>query len=753
MMIKKSNKLKRFLLILSIMIITIFISIISWFTIIHNKYELDKNQLTSINNGVKVYSASGKDSTLYNTNRSIIEIESLPEYVKNAFIDIEDKRFYKHNGYDIKRIGKAIFVNIANKSKSQGASTISQQLIKNTLLSNEKTYKRKLKEIILSIKMEKEFSKDEILEMYLNTIYFGSNAYGIENASKVYFNKSAKDLTINEACCLAAIIKSPSNYSPKINYKNAIERKNLVAKQMLNAKDITKKDYTVISAAPIEITTEYPIDSSYEKEAIYEACNLLNLSERELINKKYQIITFKQDELQNDIVKANNDVINYAEANTNSSLDSLSVLANNNGQVLAYYSNSNYNLHNLSRQPASTLKPLAVYLPCFEHNILSPASLILDEEINYNGFQPKNADKNYHGYVSCREALSNSLNIPAVKSLDYLGVKKSKETLSNLGINISNSDLNLSLALGAVKNGVNLLDLLSAYMTIANLGYYRNLSFIDKILDESGKIIYFHEDYSTKVINEESCFLVTDILKDCAKTGTAKRLASLNLPVASKTGTASNEKGNTDLYNVTYSSEHTMLSWISDIDESILPSTLLSSSQPTEINKNILSCLYSSAPPKDFIIPNNVRKVAYDLVELEENHILTQPNHTIERYIAYDYFKSDNLPRSITSNEELDFNLELNKFGVFLSFDAKKYKTYNIFKITKHDFKLLDTIKEENGISLVKDTDVFQFDEIEYYIANENEERISIIKKVRPKDYLINLLNNEVLSSKKKWLV
>lgn len=750
---KKTRKFKKFLLILSIVIITLFISIISFFTILYNKYDLDKQKLTETNNGIKIYSSKGVETNLYNTNRAIVQIETLPEYVKNAFIDIEDKKFYKHNGYDVKRIIKAMMVNFTTQTKAQGASTISQQLIKNTLLSNEKTYKRKLKEVVLAIKMEKEFSKDEILEMYLNTIYFGSNAYGIENASKIYFDKSAKNLTINEACCLAAIIKSPYKYSPKYNYADAIKRKNLVARQMLEENHISKNEYEKVTISPIELTNKQQTDNSYEKESIFEACKLLNISEHELINRQYQIITFRSDELQKEVIKANNEIIDTSEKNTNTTLDSLSVVANNSGQVLAYYSNSNYNLHNLIRQPASTLKPLAVYLPCFKHNILSPASQILDEEINYNGYYPQNADKTYHGYVSCRYALSNSLNIPAVKALDYLGVKKSKETLENLGINISNNDLNLSLALGAVKNGIKVFDLFSGYMTLANMGYYTNLSFVNKILDANGKIIYSHEDYKTKVIDEESCFLVTDILKDSAKTGTSKRLASLNLPIASKTGTASNKKGNTDLYNITYSSEHTVLTWVADIDKQILPSTLLSSSQPTDINKLILSGIYSSNKPKDFVIPNKIKHSAYDLVELETNHILVNPNHSIERHIAYDYFKDDNLPQNIEIKNNVDLDLEINKSGISVNFETKKYNTYNIYKSTGNEIILIDSIKEKNGKQVIIDNNIFKYDEIEYYITNENNELISKTIKIRPKDYLINLLNNEVLSNKKKWLV
>lgn len=752
-MTKKNSKFKRVFLIISLLIVILFLSTLSIFTFLYFKYDLDIEKLTSLNNGVKVYSATGFDSTLYNTNRSVVEISTLPEHVKNAFIDIEDKRFYSHNGYDLKRIIKSLFVNFTTQSKTQGASTISQQLVKNALLSNEKTYYRKIKELILSIKMEKQFDKNEILEMYLNTIYFGSNAYGIENASKTYFNKSASELSVNEACCLAGIIKSPSYYSPKNNYENARKRKNLVANKMLNAGDLSYDDYNKILNSEIKVATSKQTDYSYEREAIYEATRLLQISERELINKKYQIITFKDDNLQKAVEESNNNVIRAHENALECSLDSLSIVANNNGQVLAYYSNSNYDLHNLKRQPASTLKPLAVYLPCFQKNILTPATLILDEAINYNGFSPKNADKNFHGYVSTRYALSHSLNIPSVKALDYLGFKKSKTALENLGINISNSDLNLSLALGAVKNGVKILDLVSAYSTLANLGEYSNLCFVSKILNEKGNEVYNYEEYKTKVFDEDCCFLVNDILKDCAKTGTAKRLASLNLPVASKTGTASNEHGNTDLFNVTYSTEHTMLTWVADINKIYLHPTLLSSSQPTDINKGICEFLYKDKPPKDFACPSNIEKFGYDLVEYENNHIIVQPLQNKDRYIAYDYFKTDFPPQKTQKTNNIEFVVNVDQTGATISFETKRNEKYKIIKQTNNMKSMIKAIENENGCWFFKDNDVFQFDNIEYYITDDNDVLISEIIKIRPKDYLINYYNNEILSKKKKWLV
>ncbi len=588
---QKPKKFKKIVLIFSIVICSVFGAFLLGACLLYNSINLDVEKLTSTNNGIKVYSATGEDSTLYNSNRSIIEIDTLPDYVLNAFVDTEDKNFYKHNGYDLKRILKACLVNLTTHSKSQGASTISQQLVKNALLSNEKTYKRKIEELVLSIKMEKKFTKQEILQMYLNTIYFGSNAYGLENASATYFGKSAKDLTLSEACCLAGLIKSPAKYSPKINMQNAVERRNLVAKSMYKNNHITNDDLNLVLASNIDVLMGTENEHSYEKEAIYEACRLLNISERELINREYQIITNKDDKLQSEVININKEIMQNAEEKCNESLDSISVVADDNGRIVAYYCNSNYNLHNVKRQPASTLKPFAVYYPCLKHNILCPATHILDEEINYSGFAPKNADNKFHGYVSTREALSQSLNVPAVKALDYVGLDKSMDALMDFGFLISNEDKNLSLALGATKNGVDLMQLLSAYSTLACSGIQHNLTFIDKILDKDGNIVYENENYYDCIAKAEDCFLLTDMLKETAKTGTARRLNSLNLPVASKTGTASNGTSSTDLYNIAYTTKHTVLTWIADVNKNEIGGKLYSSVEPTEINKQILSKL------------------------------------------------------------------------------------------------------------------------------------------------------------------
>ncbi len=734
---------------ISILLASCFLTFAVGFTIIYNKYDLNISQLTSVNNGVQIVASDNKETNLYNSKHSIVDIKTLPDYVKNAFIDTEDKRFYKHGGYDLTRMIKAAFVNFASKTKSEGASTISQQLVKNALLSNEKTYKRKVQEIILSIKLEKNFSKEKILQMYLNTIYFGGNAYGIQNASYYYFDKPANQLTLNEACCLAGIIKSPNYYSPKTHYKNAISRRNLVAKLMYKQKHITKQQLDELTSSEITLANATKNDNSYEKMAILEACALLNISERELINRQYSLKTFKDNELQTNIVDTNNKILSQQKTKTNTVLDSVSAVIDSDGHMLAYYENSNYNLENLKRQPASTLKPLAVYLPCIIHNICSPASLILDEKINYNGFSPQNANKTYAGYISVREALSRSLNVPAVKLLDSVGIDKAKEVLENFGINLTKKDLNLSLALGGTNSGIRLLDLLAAYSTLANGGENKPMVFIDKILDKEQNVIYSYTPYKQKVFNAEDCFLVTDMLKDSAKTGTAKRLNSLNIPIASKTGTAFNGEFNTDLYNISYTSEHAILTWIGNVKDNKLPNQLYSSVEPTEINKQIASYLYKNHKPADFAKPELVEKMAYDIIEAEENHTLVKPTNTLSRYIKYDYFKRSNPPSEPLNMGDIKLEVALNKFGANLSFTAKRNRHYQILRLINGKQEVIKEVDETSEKIEFTDFNIFKNDQITYILTDGiNKSEVTIY----PKEFMLNELTKTV-TTKKKWYV
>ena len=352
----KKHKLKKILWATFIMVAVFIFSGFLFVTFKYFTTPLDKNKLISTNLGVEIYNTTTNSTPIYySSDKKVISSTYLQPHTLNAFISIEDKRFYEHNGFDLKRILKAILVNIKNKSKSQGASTITQQLVKNIFLNSEKTYSRKFDEILLSIKTEKNFTKDEILNMYLNSIYFGSNAYGIESASNLYFNKSANELDINQSAILAGIIKSPVYYSPINHPDKCFTRKNIVLKQMYDNGYISQQQYNENIIKPVEVNfTKNNYDNSYNQQVILEACDLLNISEKELLRQELKIYTYLDSDIQTNIEQ---NILNSTFSG-----DKLSMVTDNNGRVLAYFGDSYYNLSQMKRNPASTLKPLIIYL-------------------------------------------------------------------------------------------------------------------------------------------------------------------------------------------------------------------------------------------------------------------------------------------------------------------------------------------------------------------------------------------------------
>lgn len=751
-----SKKLFIKVLLISLVSVASFILVVMLFLgVTYSKTRLDIDALTNVNSGIKLYSSNylKEDETYsYNLNRKIVNINDLNDYTVNAFVDIEDKRFFSHNGYDLKRIAKSALVNLKERNKSQGASTITQQLVKNTLLNNKKTYKRKINEVILAIKIEKEFSKEEIMNMYLNTIYFGSNAYGIENASQIYFNKSATDLTLNESAILAGLIKSPKHYSPKLNAKNCFERKNLVLKQMLVNNHITEDEYIENIKKDIECTTySNSYENSYYQQAIIEACKLLNISEKELIRNNYQIITYLDNSIQ--------DKIKEVYRNLNYDCDKLTIIANKDGEILSYIGNSAFDLSEMIRSPASTLKPFAVYLPALEHNIMYPCTPVLDEEIDFNGYSPKNHNNAYSGWISCKNALASSLNVPAVKVLNSLGIEKSINFLNKLGISTTDNDKNLSLALGSLYNGINPKLLLESYTVLQNLGTKTKLRFVDKILDESGHIIYDNTKIQEQICSSGNAYLVTDMLLETCKTGTAKQFSNLDYQVACKTGTNSVNGNILDLYNVCYTSDISVLSWFGDATNCGI-SNISTSFEVTNLNKEILNILYSSHKPLDFKIPADIIKKEIDLIEYTTNHrIVLASEFTPERYKQFELFSASYTPISdnaIYQSPDLSFDLNLTSKGVNITFSNNPLFEYSVIKTADNTQDALLT-----NVNNISDEKVFCYNHISYQLIAKHKYTNTLftseIKEIYPKEYLLsNLKNQETiydLSGKKRWYV
>ncbi len=644
-----------------------------------NKIALDEEKLTSPSLTIEIFDSENKPIKEENTfNHSYIKSASIPDHTKAAFISIEDKTFYEHSGINYKRIAKAMLNNLKSKSLKEGASTISQQLIKNTHLSSEKTFERKIKEIALAKKLENRFSKQEILEQYLNVIYFGSNCYGIENASNYYFSKSAHDLNLEESALLAGMIKSPNRYSPVSCYDRAFVRRNVVLDEMKKDGIITLDECMLAKNKPIKLTlnTTYKNKlNSYSQASIDEASQILALPAKQIALHGYKIYTYQDEKKQDSLERAIKDV--DTDGNDNAGI----VIDNNKMGVVAFVGESAYKILDAKRQPGSCIKPLLVYAPALNEDIIYPCTQILDEKTTISGYSPKNVSGSYKGYVSAREALSKSINIPAVKVLSYVGLPKAKAYASDMGIKFDEKDDSYALALGGMNYGTNLLSLAGGYATFANSGVYSSPKFISYITDKNNKIVYIHKKEEKRVLREDASYLLTDMLRTCAKTGTAKKLSELNLDIASKTGTVGKPSSslNLDAWNISYTHDYTCGAWIGNLDNT--PITMVGGNQPTQIVKNYF---LAEEDKSEFVTPSSITTKPIDLEELSSNHrVVLANNYTPERYTQDEMFSSFNLPSDISNKfvkiESPEIKSKVNGNVATLTFEAKDYLNYEFY--------------------------------------------------------------------------
>lgn len=626
------------------------------------------------------------------TTENFISIKKLSSETKNAFICAEDKRFYNHNGLDYIRIGGAIASNIKSRSFSEGASTISQQLIKNTHLSNEKTIKRKLKEFKLTKQLEDNYSKEEILEMYLNNIYFGNGCYGIENAALHYFGKSANKLSLSESALLAATINAPSIYDIENNTEKAISRRNLILNLMEKYGKITKKENEVAQNEKLNLKlTKLSTNNFVYTEIIEEASSILKKTQNQLKNSNIKIYTHIDLSLQNKIQQTIKN--NYSNLESSPNVASI-VINNKTGGIVSIVGNKSTIY--TKKQPGSTIKPILVYAPAIELGKISPATKILDEKINISGYSPENADKRYHGYVSVRESLKNSYNIPAVKILQETGIEQSQNIAKNFGIEFSDSDNNLAIALGGFTNGTTLKQLADAYSALANSGLYSTSKYISKI-ETDKKIIYENQQSKTKAVSTSTAYLLTNILQDASKTGTAKRLKDFSFDIASKTGTVGSSNSNTDAYNISYTTSHTILSYIGGTS---MPENINGATYPTMLTKDILSEIYKAKHPQNFAVPNSVITKQIDKTDYQ-NNIISQTDN-LQNSIT-ETFAKNNLPQKTKSslNLKLDiFNFENKK--PILCFHTSPNYTYNIIRKQNEKEEIISSLTNTQDTKIAK---------------------------------------------------
>lgn len=692
--------------------------------------KFDKEKLIAVNQEIVVYDSENKELKNTISNKNIVKIEDVPNHVVNAFISIEDKDFFKHNGLNYKRIAKAMFNNLKSFSFKEGASTISQQLIKNTHLTNEKTIKRKVKEMLLTKKLEKEFSKKDILETYLNVIYFGENSYGIERAALTYFGKETKDLTLWEGATLAGIIKSPYTYSPVYNPENCLKRRNLVLSEMLRDKKISQAQYDEAVNMPLEIVDrkqEQGVNNLYVKACIKEAEQILKLSEKDIMLSGIKIYSYLDDEVQKqlyDIVNNENNYHKNSYGNTNDSL--LIMIDNETYAVLGYAGKSDYNLTNFVRQPGSTIKPILVYAPALEKGLVLPDTLILDEEINYGGYSPKNVGGKYYGYVSVEESICDSLNVPAVKTLDYVGIENAKQFAKKAGIKFDENDNGLALALGGFTNGVTLKELTNSFLPFVNDGNFSKANFVRKIVDVNGKTLYEHKPKEEKIMGEDTAYLMTSMLKEACKTGTSMKLKNLDFDVAGKTGTVAitGTNNNTDAYSVAYTTKHTMGVWIgnySNDPEYVLEGKNNGGTYATNMIKMCFEELYANNKPENFKQPNSVKEVEIDLKEYENNHVIKLASSNCpDRYkiktLVSKRFEPKETSELFENLSVENFDVKIENGKVLVCFDAEDYLKYEIMRVENGKTKSLKKYSNKKGKIEYYDFNIKENSTYNYYI-------------------------------------
>lgn len=744
----------KILICLVIILILSFIGICIY-SLTFMRIPFNKEAITDNNLSIQVLNQQNLLINEPNTfNGTKINLEHIPTHTKQAFISIEDKAFYNHNGISVKRIGKAFFNNLKKLKLMEGASTISQQLIKNTHLTNEKTLSRKLNEISLALDLERNFTKDEILENYLNIIYFGSNCYGLENASEYYFSKSAKDLSISESAMLAGLIKSPNFYSPVKQYERCLIRRNVVLKEMKTDGYIPEDVYKLEKAKDLEIKinkTRKNKLNSYSQGAIDEAMQILKMPEKQIAIGGYKIYTYQNLDNQISIEKT------IKEYNESLSENDFAYIDINplNGGILGYIGKSDYKILEHKRQPGSTIKPILVYAPAVNEDIISPATLIFDEPISINGYEPKNIGDKYYGYISAREALSKSLNVSTVKIASYLGLDKIKNYANLLDIDLDTQDNNYALTLGGMTYGINLKKLVGGYISLANKGKHISPKFVHYITTKEGKIVYKNDEKAKNIFREDSSFLTTDMLKTCAMEGTARKLNVLPFDVSSKTGTVGTKKGNTDAYNISYTTQNVVGVWVGNMDNNLIDTA--GGNLPTLLVRDYFEKIYSKKLPKSFEKPNSVEEINLDLNEYENNHNISIANSlTPEIYIKKELFSRFNPPKNIVSSEfnTLPANLTgcIKNNRAILVFDASNYLQYEVYKQKGEKSELIKSISGTKGEIIIND-DINEREKINYYVITKLKNSNGIIINEEKSNTLTLYNKQNTVNKKEKWYI
>lgn len=542
----------------------------------------------------------------YRERRIPVTIDRVPQSLKDAVIAIEDHQFYNHHGVNLVAILRAALVDIREGARVQGGSTITQQLAKNAFLTHEKTFTRKLREILWAVQIERKYAKEEILEAYLNEIYWGPGIYGVQAASQYYFNKDVSELTLSESALLAAIIRNPGIYSPFTRPEAAMSRRNLVLEVMKDQGFITEQEMNLAKAQPLGVVSETASQAS-QTEGRRSDRWFIQYVMRELVEK----YGFTYDEIYQGGLRVYTTLDPATQAAAEQAMTYLDTLSNqrnanglrmpqaalvaldpSTGAIRAMIGGRDNDEFNRAvqayRQPGSANK-VFVYAAALDSRKFTPATVLVDEPVEYpretlpeaiegeagplavlgnelaeesadNMWRPRNHDDTFRGPVTLRDALADSINIVAIKLLDQVGISRAIRLAEQMGVtSLTADDRHLGFAIGGLTRGVTPLEMAEAYAVLANQGIHTEPYAVERVTDASGLVLWENSVQRKIVLDASTAYLLTDMLRDVVERGTGKNAAIPGRDVAGKTGTT-NEY--TDAWFIGYTPELVAAVWI-----------------------------------------------------------------------------------------------------------------------------------------------------------------------------------------------
>jgi penicillin-binding protein 2A len=587
LVVKKKNSLLLFAV--SFIVFLLLAVIGGYFALLYAGQQMIETGMSKLdelkNEPTVIYDKNHKEVTklLVGKNREYKPISQMPRFLIDAFVAVEDKRFYEHKGVDMIRIGGAILNDIQKGSLAEGGSTITQQLARNVFLNLDKTFWRKTKEMSIAIGLERKFSKDQIMEMYLNKIYLGEGMFGVEDAAKYYFGKSVsdKDFTLAEAAMLAALPKAPTTYSPFNNPDKAKERRDTVLRLMYEQGYISKEQKEQAQAQPLPKEPNEPEDARMKKGyrafldyVMREAEEKFGVTEEELYRGGWKVYTTLDPNVQDAMVEAYDNPKNFPKNGPKRGVESaMIVLDAKDGGIAAMMGGRNYKAKgynyavDMKRQPGSAFKPLAVYAPALDSSDKwTIHSRLSNKRQSFNGYEPRNYNGKYSESVSMSRAIIDSLNVPAVWLLNEIGVETGLKYLKKFDIDLEPEDRNLGIALGGLHKGTSPLKMAQAYTAFANGGVMSKAHAIVKLTNERAGVEQTYEVQQEQVLKPQTAWSIHTVLERAVQEGTGRAARIKGRHVAGKTGTTQSAVGdssvNKDAWFVGYTPEYVGAVWM-----------------------------------------------------------------------------------------------------------------------------------------------------------------------------------------------